>query len=102
MWTRSHLPFMLRELALQGSNYVARSPLREVSLRAVVSFLWHCLCMDYATKLCLAPCALRSYRLVVLTAGLIKAVRAALRIPVHVLLRPRGGDFLYSSQELLV
>ncbi|KAK9903345.1 hypothetical protein WJX75_003403 [Coccomyxa subellipsoidea] len=34
--------------------------------------------------------------------GLIKAVRAALNIPVHILLRPRGGDFLYTTQELLV
>ncbi|CAL5222023.1 g4313 [Coccomyxa viridis] len=36
------------------------------------------------------------------SAGLIKAVRAALRIPLHVLIRPRAGDFLYDEQELLV
>ena len=35
-------------------------------------------------------------------AGLIKAVRAGLRIPLHVLIRPRAGDFLYDAQELLV
>ena len=35
-------------------------------------------------------------------AGLIKAVRAALRIPLHILIRPRAGDFLYDAKELLV
>ena len=35
-------------------------------------------------------------------AGLIKAVRAALRIPLHILIRPRAGDFLYNAKELLV
>ena len=29
-------------------------------------------------------------------------MRAALRIPLHVLIRPRAGDFLYDAQELLV
>jgi copper homeostasis protein len=32
-------------------------------------------------------------------AGVIKHVRGAVRIPIHVLLRPRGGDFLYSEAE---
>jgi len=34
-------------------------------------------------------------------AGLIQAVRAAVRpeVPLHVLVRPRGGDFLYSAAE---
>ena len=29
-------------------------------------------------------------------------MRAALRVPLHVLIRPRAGDFLYDAQELLV
>ena len=34
------------------------------------------------------------------SAGAIAATRAALTIPLHVLIRPRGGDFLYSRAEL--
>ena len=33
------------------------------------------------------------------SAGTIAAARAALAIPLHVLIRPRGGDFLYSRAE---
>lgn len=32
-------------------------------------------------------------------AGLIEATRKQLRIPIHVLIRPRAGDFYYSSTE---
>lgn len=36
-------------------------------------------------------------------AGLIKSVRAVLRaIPLHILVRPRGGDFVYTRLELQV
>ena len=31
--------------------------------------------------------------------GLLKAAREALSIPIHVLIRPRGGDFTYSDAE---
>ena len=34
------------------------------------------------------------------SAGLIALCCARLRIPVHVLIRPRGGDFVYSDLEL--
>ena len=34
--------------------------------------------------------------------GLLKAVREQINIPVHVLIRPRGGDFVYSEYEFKV
>lgn len=34
------------------------------------------------------------------SAGTIATVRSLLTIPVHVMIRPRGGDFIYGSREL--
>src|SRR5687768_15050047 len=34
------------------------------------------------------------------SAGMISAVKAAVRIPVFVIIRPRGGGFVYSSEEI--
>lgn len=34
--------------------------------------------------------------------GMIRAVRSRIRIGVHVIIRPRGGDFFYSDDEWLV
>jgi copper homeostasis protein len=31
--------------------------------------------------------------------GLVAAIRDAVRVPIHVMLRPRGGDFCYSDDE---
>jgi copper homeostasis protein len=34
--------------------------------------------------------------------GMIRAVRGIIRIGLHVMIRPRGGDFVYSDQELAI
>lgn len=36
------------------------------------------------------------------SAGMLEVVRSRVRIPIHVLIRPRVGDFCYSESEILV
>lgn len=36
------------------------------------------------------------------SAGLLEVVRSRVQIPIHVLIRPRAGDFCYSETEILV
>ena len=36
------------------------------------------------------------------SAGMISAVKAAVRIPVFVIVRPRGGGFVYTYEEVAV
>lgn len=36
------------------------------------------------------------------TTGMLKTIKKYVKIPVFVMLRPRGGDFLYSSEEIEV
>src|SRR5450631_4242322 len=36
------------------------------------------------------------------SAGLIREVRSHIGIGVHVMIRPRGGDFLYSDEEFAI
>ncbi|MGE5761019.1 MAG: copper homeostasis protein CutC, partial [Gemmatimonadota bacterium] len=36
------------------------------------------------------------------SAGMIEVCRERLKIPMHVLVRPRGGDFVYSDVEIEV
>src|SRR3954470_12639094 len=36
------------------------------------------------------------------SAGMLSAVKAAVRLPVFVIVRPRGGGFVYSDEEVMV
>lgn len=87
---------------LLGSRFLFVSPMGEFMLEVCVDSLDGAMEAERGGAGRLELCSSLSVGGVTPSYGLMKLVKEHIQIPVHVLIRPRAGDFVYSDLELAV